>query len=93
MGTEFARAQEVADVLKKHTKLTKEDIQLLRERAGEFPVVGGMNWLTARMELELIDAITSLDESTAKLTRIGVWLTAAGVFVGVVQIVMAFFVK
>ena len=51
---------------------------------------GKHDWFSFRMEVELIDAIRSLDESTDRLSKIGLAVALAGVFVGIAQLVFAF---
>lgn len=83
-------------ILEKHKKLTASDLQTFRENtAGVAQMSGKSDYFVFRMEVELIDAIRSLDEASANLiektnsltTRILV-LTYAVVALTVIQILL-----
>ena len=87
----------VRQVLAKEEKLTGDDLQILRHNtAGAAAMSGKSDYFVFRMEIELIDAIRSLDEASAKLitttnrlTAVILAVTVVGVLLAVVQIVLA----
>ena len=85
----------VKAVIDKFQKLTAEDLRTLRECTDIMPSMTGRqaDWLVMRMEIELIDAIRSLDDSstrlvttTNRLTAVILALTFVGVLLAGVQL-------
>jgi hypothetical protein len=78
--------QTLAAVLAKNKKLTKADLQRFRENAG------GAEWMgkpfSFRMEVEHIDAIRSLDETSSRLAKVGIAVAIVAAALGVLQIVL-----
>ncbi len=82
----------LAQILNKKQKLTADDLQAFRTNSA---AASQLSYLSFRMDIELIDAIRSLDEAGGKLVRKTNWLTGvilaftvALFFVGIVQIVV-----
>jgi hypothetical protein len=91
-------AQKFSRVLSKAGKLNKEDLEVLRQNIGSIPQLrdGRGDWVVTRMEVELVDAITRLDETstqlittTNRLTRKILWLTVVGVAVALAGLLVA----
>ena len=86
----------LTEVFRKHQKLTADDLQTLRiNTAAANQLSSRSDYFVFRMEVELIDAIRSLDETSAKLVTKTNWLTGvilaftvALFFIGIVQIVI-----
>jgi hypothetical protein len=77
-------------ILEKERSFTSEDLQTLRENTPAAASLSGKSdYFVFRMEIELIDAIGKLDRTSSRLARIGIWVTAVGVGLAVVQIVLA----
>jgi hypothetical protein len=91
------QAAAIKQVLGKERKLTGADLQILRTNtAAVSHITGKSDYFVFRMEIELIDAIRSLDESSAELIKKTNWLTGVilaltgvGILLAAVQIVIA----
>jgi hypothetical protein len=98
MSTMDSQALLVRQVLAKEQKLTGDDLQILRHNTGGVPLLTGKSdYFVFRMEIELIDAIRSLDEASAKLitktnalTLAILGLTVVGVVLAGIQVWVAF---
>ena len=91
-----AQRNALIEILKKEQKLTADDLHTLRKNTG------GANQLSSktdyfmfRIEVELIDAIRSLDETSSRLvtktnllTAVILGLTIVLVLIGILQIVI-----
>jgi hypothetical protein len=77
----------VKDVLNKKLPLTAVDLQILRESAGIVAyLTSHHDPLAWRMEIEHLDSIRRLDETSSKLATIGIvvaGVAAAGTIAGV----------
>lgn len=91
-------AETLSRILSKTGKLNRDDLEVLREKIGCVPQLQGGrgDWVVTRMEVELVDAITQLDETstqlittTNKLTRKILGLTVVGVAVAVAGLLVA----
>ena len=97
MSTMDNQAMLVRQVLAKEQKLTGNDLQILRNNtAGVTLLSGKSDYFIFRMEVELIDAIRSLDEASAKLitttnrlTTVILAVTVVGVLLAGIQIALA----
>ena len=87
----------IADILGKQQKLTATDLQRLRSSgAGVSLLSSKSDYFVFRMEIELIDAIRALDETSTKLikqtnllTAVILGLTVVGVVTAVIQVFVA----
>jgi len=97
MATAEEQRNAITEVLVKQQKLTATDLQMLRNSgAGVSLLSGKSDYFVFRMEVELIDAIRALDETSAeliektnKLTTAILILTVVGVILAVIQIFLA----
>jgi hypothetical protein len=98
MSTIDSQAILVRQVLAKEKKLTGDDLQIFRHNTGGVPLLSSnIDYFHFRMEIELIDAIRSLDEASAKLitktnalTLAILGLTVVGVALAGIQVWVAF---
>ena len=87
----------VKEVLEKERKLTGEDLQRLRENTvGAATMSGRADYFVFRMDIELIDAIRSLNETSTRLvtktnnlTLAILGLTFAAVILAAIQVWIA----
>jgi hypothetical protein len=81
---------EVVLILEKQKKLSKDDLQALRERTIVAPWLSGkkdaFSW---RMDIELIDAIRSLDETSSFLATVGIVVAIVGALFTLLQVLIA----
>jgi hypothetical protein len=90
MSTMDNQAVLVRQVLAKEQKLTADDLQTLRHNtAGVALMSSKSDYFVFRMEIELIDAIRSLDEASAKLVTKTNALTLAILGLTIVGVVLA----
>jgi len=76
MSTPEEKAAAIQQALSKKQKFTATDLQILRENAELLEGHDKKNdYYLFRMQIEFIDAIRSLDESSARLVKITNWLT------------------
>jgi hypothetical protein len=79
------------EALEKNRKLTKEDLQVIREENGMNIQGGsGLNALQVRMQVETIDAIRSLDETSSFLSKVGIAVAIIGALFTLLQVLIAF---
>lgn len=89
----------IKQVLGKEQKLTASDLQTLRQNTGAAQSMSSKSdYFVFRMEIELIDAIRALDDTSAKLiertnslTRAILWLTVAAVALATIEILITVF--
>ena len=87
----------VTEVLKKKQKLSAEDLHTLRNNTGGVGLISSKtDYFMFRIEVELIDAIRALDETstelinkTNKLTTVILVLTGVGIFIAAVGVLIA----
>ena len=76
MSTPEQKAAAIQHALSKKQKLGSADLQILRENAELLEGHDKPNaYYLFRMQIEFIDAVRSLDESSARLVKITNWLT------------------
>lgn len=98
MSTQDEQVAAITQVLVKRQKLTGDDLQIFRNNTAAVNLMSGKSdYLVFRMEVELIDAIRSLDEASAKLitktnalTFAILGLTVVGVVLAGIQVWVAF---
>lgn len=90
--TGLAAAEEIQKLALSPKRFTREDLQKIRENMHGMSLAAQGKTLEARLNVELIDAISVLDASSTKLMTVAnrlTWavlgLTAAGVIFSVVQ--------
>lgn len=96
MGNLDDKVAAIRSVFSKNQKLTGPDIQVFRENAEAFNHISSRKADDVRIQVELIDAIRSLDEASGKLITKTNWLTGVilaltvvGVGLGVIQVWIA----
>ena len=78
---------------------TAEDLDILRKNCGDIPYLSSRgDWVTFRMDVELIDAIRKLDETstnlvstTNRLTAVMLAVTIVGVIATIVGVAIALY--
>jgi len=76
VNTPEQKAAAIQHALSKKQKLRSADLQILRENAELLEGHDKKNdYYLFRMQIEFIDAVRSLDESSARLVKITNWLT------------------
>jgi hypothetical protein len=85
------KRNELTELLSRNEKLTKADIQAFR--SGGIAVshmTAKHDAVSMRMEIELIDAIRSLDETSSFLSKVGIGVTFVGAAFTLLQVLIAF---
>lgn len=79
----------VREVLEKNQPLAEIDLQVLRENtAAASGLSSKADYFSFRMEIELIDAIRKLNETSTRLARVGIWVTCVGVGLAFLQVLL-----
>jgi hypothetical protein len=89
MATAEEQRMALTQVLEKQQKLTASDLQILRNNTAGVPLLSSMDYFAFRMEIELIDAIRTLDETSAKLIDKTNKLTTAILVLTIVGVILA----
>ena len=84
------QAMAVRAVFEKDKPLSEADLDTLRKNnAAASHLSGKADWFVFRMEIELIHSILKLNQSSTRLARLAITLTATGVVLALVQIAVA----
>lgn len=91
----FTSEQEaVKAVLEKDAPLTRTDLQVLRSNsAAASNFSSRSDWFVFRMEVEFIDAIAALNNTSTRLAKIGIGVGIVGVLVTIATLVSAFMAR
>ena len=70
----------ITEILNKKIALSRADLQVLRENSAAANLMSSRSdWFLFRIEVELIDSITALNQSSSKLARVGIAVAIVGV--------------